>query len=100
MKGAESWVFSLFRVVGAEVQRGGKGQVTGILGGSGGCRERRAVAEPRCGGRFGRCWVAYGLVVLVAERRYGTPALGRQGALRRALRGGSGAGGRVRLGRP
>ncbi|SKR20934.1 Uncharacterised protein [Mycobacteroides abscessus subsp. abscessus] len=98
-RGAGSWVFP--QVSGVEVGESWeeKGQVEGGFVWPGGCRERRAVAQPRCGGSIGGCWVAYGLGSRVAERRSGKGEMGLWGVLRRALRGGSGAGARVVLGR-
>lgn len=61
---------------------------------------RRAELEARCAASLGGRWRAYGLVMWVDERRSGTPGLGLWGTLRRALRGGSGAGVRERLGWP
>ncbi|AMT69286.1 hypothetical protein ABG82_01895 [Mycobacteroides immunogenum] len=85
MKGAGSWVFSQVRVV--EVEKGWKEKARSLegFGGQKVRRERRAVAAPRCGGRFGRCWVVYGTGIRVAERRSGAEEMGRQVALRRAL---------------
>lgn len=77
-------MFSQVIGVGAGALSGKKGQVAGGFGGQT-FAARCAVAAPRCGGRFGRCWVAYGLVVLVAESRYGTEEMGRAGTLRQAL---------------
>ena len=78
------------------MEREGKGQVTGVFGGSGGCRESAAAGADRRrrGGSAGAGGMrsAYGMGSRVAECRSGTPGLGGQVALREWLRGGSGAG--------
>lgn len=82
---AGSWVFPQFS--GVDSGRTGKRKARSLegFGGQKVRRERRAVAAPRCGGRFGRCWVVYGTGIRVAERRSGAEEMGRQVALRRAL---------------
>lgn len=95
-----SWVFSQLRGVGDEKGWKEKARSLEGFGGPESCRERRAVAAPRCGGRFGVGWWAYGTVVRVAESRYGTPGFGVQAVLRGMFREGSGAGVREVLGRP
>lgn len=55
------------------------------------------MAAPRCGGRFGGGWEAYGMGSQVDERRSRTPELGVQSGLRAGPREGLGAGVRERL---
>lgn len=97
-RGAGIRVFSQVR--GVEGERGWrrKAQVVGVFGGSGGCRERRAVATPRCVGevRRGAGWLTCG-AMRVRGKRYDAPGLGVQRGLRTGLREGSGAGVRVVL---
>lgn len=86
------WVFSQFSGLAARGAGERKARSQEFSWGPDVRRERRAVAAPRCGGRFGVGWWAYGTVVRVAESRYGTPGFGVQAVLRGMLREGSGAG--------
>lgn len=85
MKGAESWVFSLFRVVEGGCGGERKARWQGFSWGPDVRREVCAEPAARCGGRLGGMLVAYGMVVLVAEGRSGTTRLGLWSTLRRAL---------------
>lgn len=76
-----------------------KAQVVGVFGESDVRREVCADLEARCAASLGGRWWAYVWDGLIVESRYGAPVFGVQGALRTGLRGRSGAGARVGLGR-
>lgn len=57
MRDAGSWAFPQVSGVGSERAVRGKARWEGVSGGSESCRERRAVAAPRCGGSIGRVLV-------------------------------------------
>ncbi len=84
--------FSQFIGVGAEVQRGEKGQVARGFGGQMIAASRRRRAKAVVVGEVRRGWRAYGMVVPNAESRYGTEEVGRGGRLTGGVPRGLGGG--------